>query len=103
MPESSIHVDILRDNISAAQQHPMCGNWAAGIRVRQPPQIPRGLSPWPLPAERQQGAAPCIARVDQYIVYYIAQNQGANPLSINTLMGGSPQIFEGPVEPWQAL
>ena len=34
MPQSSIHVDILRDNISAAQQHPMCGNWAAGI-VRQ--------------------------------------------------------------------
>ena len=34
MPQSSIHVDILRDNVSAAQQHPMCGNWAAGI-VRQ--------------------------------------------------------------------
>ena len=34
MPESSIHVDILKDNISAAQQHPMCGNWATGI-VRQ--------------------------------------------------------------------
>ena len=31
MPENSIHVDILKDNISAAQQHPMCGNWAAGI------------------------------------------------------------------------
>ena len=34
MPQSSIHVDILKHNISAAQQHPMCGNWAAGI-VRQ--------------------------------------------------------------------
>ena len=34
MPEGSIHVDILKDNISAAQQHPMCGNWATGI-VRQ--------------------------------------------------------------------
>ena len=34
MPESSIHADILKDNISASQQHPMCGNWATGI-VRQ--------------------------------------------------------------------
>ena len=34
MPESSIHGDILKDNISAAQQHPVCGNWAADI-VRQ--------------------------------------------------------------------
>ena len=31
MPQSSIHVDILKDNISVAQQQPMCGNWAAGI------------------------------------------------------------------------
>ena len=26
MPESSIHVDIFKDNTSAAQQHPVCGN-----------------------------------------------------------------------------
>ena len=31
MPQSSIHVDILKDNISAAQQHARCGNWAAGV------------------------------------------------------------------------
>ena len=31
MPEGSIHVDILKDNIFAAQQHPMCGNWATRI------------------------------------------------------------------------
>ena len=31
MPGSSIHVDILKEYISAAQQHPVCGNWAAGI------------------------------------------------------------------------
>ena len=31
MPQSSIHVDILKDNHFAAQQHPRCGNWAAGV------------------------------------------------------------------------
>ena len=31
MPHSSIRVDILKDNIFAAQQHPRCGNWAAGV------------------------------------------------------------------------
>ena len=31
MPQSSIHVDILKDNNFAAQQHPRCGNWAAGV------------------------------------------------------------------------
>ena len=31
MPQGSIHVDILKDNISAAQQHPECGNCAAGV------------------------------------------------------------------------
>ena len=30
-------------------------------RVRQPPLIPRGLSPLPLPAKGRQGAAPCIS------------------------------------------
>ena len=31
MPQSSIHVDILTDNNFDAQQHPRCGNWAAGV------------------------------------------------------------------------
>ena len=31
MPQSSIHVDILKDNIFAAQWHPRCGNWGAGV------------------------------------------------------------------------
>ena len=31
MPQSSIHVDILKDNSFAALQHPRCGNWAAGL------------------------------------------------------------------------
>ena len=31
MPQSSIHVNILKNNISAAQRHPVCGKWAAGI------------------------------------------------------------------------
>ena len=33
MPQSRIHVDIVKQNISAAQQRPMYGNWAAcGVR-----------------------------------------------------------------------
>ena len=31
MPQNSIHVDILKDNIFTAQRHPRCGNWAAGV------------------------------------------------------------------------
>ena len=31
MPQSSIHADILKDKVFAAQQHPRYGNWAAGI------------------------------------------------------------------------
>ena len=31
MPQSGIHVDILKEYIFAAQQHPRCGNWAAGV------------------------------------------------------------------------
>ena len=37
MPESSSHVDILRDKNAGAQEYPSCGNWAGGIvkRFRQ--------------------------------------------------------------------
>ena len=31
------------------------------LRARQPPQIPRGLGPLPLPVKKWQGAAPCIS------------------------------------------
>ena len=44
---------------STMKQGPLVSGVAA--RVRQPPQVPRGLSPWPLLAERRQGAAPCIS------------------------------------------
>ena len=47
-----------------------------------------------------QRLTPCISGVHQYNIYYIAQNQGAGPLSIKTLTGGCPQIPEGPVEAW---
>ena len=31
MPQDSIHLDVLRDKIAAAQQRPTCCGWAAGI------------------------------------------------------------------------
>ena len=31
MPEDSIHAEILRDNITDAQECPSHGNWAGGI------------------------------------------------------------------------
>ena len=31
MPEDSIHAEILRDNMTDAQEHPSYGNWAGGI------------------------------------------------------------------------
>ena len=31
MPEDSIHIEILRDNIADAQNHPSYGNWAGEI------------------------------------------------------------------------
>ena len=36
-------------------------------------------------------------------MYYIAQTQGAGPLSIRTLKGDCPQVSEGPVEAWSML
>ena len=50
--QSSIHVDILKDNIFAAQQHPRCGNWAAGVMKQY-----AGLgmpSPFPSSGERER-------------------------------------------------
>ena len=31
LPEGSLHLDILRDNIADARQPLMCANWAAGV------------------------------------------------------------------------
>ena len=31
LPEGSLHLDVLRDNIADARQPLMCANWAAGV------------------------------------------------------------------------
>ena len=65
MPESSIHVDILKDNISAAQQHPMYGNWATGI-VRQYASLgmPSPFSSFGVVALNSLGVTGCQANME---------------------------------------
>lgn len=52
-------------------------------------QIPQGVSPLPLQSDTQQGPAPCILQ----LVQHIAQQQGAGPLRIRTMMGARPQAY----------
>ena len=52
------------------------GRFIPGIRVQQPPGIPQGLAPSPLPANRRQGAAPGIFG---YLQYFEASSAGRHP------------------------
>ena len=65
------------------------------MMVQQPPVIPPGLSPSPLPGQRQQGAAPGIFAHLQYC----KACSGGRPPAGSVPRVGSPQIFTGSVEP----
>ena len=62
-------------------------------RIRQ---IPRGLSPSPLPAERRQGPAP----VNSAHLQYFEACSGGIPPAGHVPTVGSPQIFRGSVKKW---
>ncbi len=55
-------------------------------RVQQPPQKPRGQSPWPLSAEGWQGAAPGLSAL-------VKKYRGGAPSGFE-LVRGQPLLFE---------
>ena len=66
----------------------------------QPPQTLPGAEPFTPASKKPSGGSPLrFIMLCQYIMYYIAQQQGAGTLSSRTLKEGCRWNLDGPVEP----